>query len=79
MIPSFPVEVYERAPLSAATQLFIVEGGGHIGFFSVADDHAPDRRWMDHRLADWIRERDLHSKRTKPVAEIDTAKFAHHR
>lgn len=77
--PIVPVEIYERAPLSPATQLFIVEGGGHIGFFSVADDHAPDRRWMDHRLADWIQERDKHSEKTPPVAEIDVASFAENR
>jgi predicted alpha/beta-fold hydrolase len=60
--PIVPKEIYDGVPLSPTTQLFVAEGGGHLGFYAAANQDAPDRRWMDQRLADWIDEIDGHHR-----------------
>jgi predicted alpha/beta-fold hydrolase len=58
--PVVPPHIYDDILLSPTTQLFIAEGGGHLGFYSVANEDAPNRRWMDCRLLQWIQEIDQH-------------------
>ncbi len=62
--PIIPVELFHKATYSSSTQLQIVPHGGHLGFFatrteSALDAHGEslvgDRRWLDWRLLEWIR------------------------
>lgn len=53
--PLIPVGMFDRAERSAAVELHIAEGGGHLGFLSRRSAD-PDRRWIDWRLLEWLGE-----------------------
>lgn len=73
--PIVPVEAFERAEYSAATQLLITPCGGHLGYVA-ARGSDPDRRWLDWRVVDWVK---LRSGRVaSPVAhEADHGPVEH--
>lgn len=48
-----PVEIFSRNPRSSSVELEITRGGGHLGFIA-PKSLAPDRRWMDQRVVQWI-------------------------
>jgi len=61
--PIVPACVLDDVRLSSCIQPFVVEGGGHLGFYSrksVSGD--PDERWMDWRLIQWVDETDAHAE-----------------
>lgn len=51
--PLIPAAIFERAPRSAAVELHIAAGGGHLGFVARRTSD-PDRRWIDWRLLEWL-------------------------
>ena len=51
--PLIPFSVYEAAELSASSQLYASEYGGHVGFMGRKRTD-PDRWWLDWRIVDWI-------------------------
>ena len=53
--PLIPVQIFQDLSPSAATQLHITQHGGHLGYLGAASDD-PDRRWLDWRIVDWIRQ-----------------------
>ena len=55
--PMIPVSIFEGANFSTSTELLITPSGGHLGYFGVSGID-PDRRWMDWRIVNWIREFD---------------------
>lgn len=55
--PIVPVSVLEGFAASACVQPFVVEGGGHLGFYA-KPGLDPDSRWMDWRLIHWLDEID---------------------
>lgn len=60
--PIVPACVIDDVRLSSCTQVFVAEGGGHLGFYSRMSGNAdPDCRWMDWRLIQWISEADEHA------------------
>lgn len=55
--PMIPASIYDGADFSPTTEILITPSGGHLGYFGVAGVD-PDRRWMDWRIVNWIREFD---------------------
>jgi len=48
-----PVEIFKTHPRSSSVELEVTRGGGHLGFIT-SRSIVPDRRWMDHRVVQWI-------------------------
>jgi predicted alpha/beta-fold hydrolase len=63
--PIVPISAFERAEYSASTELLITPCGGHLGFVA-ARGTDPDRRWLDWRVVDWVRQRSCRA--ASPVA-----------
>jgi uncharacterized protein len=53
--PIIPVVIFDRLDRPACVSLHIAAGGGHLGFISRGGAD-PDRRWMDWRILDWVRQ-----------------------
>ncbi len=57
--PIVPVAMYDGATFSPSIQLFVTDGGGHLGYLGCTGmkdrDDEYDSRWMDWRLVQWIR------------------------
>lgn len=51
--PLIPPCIFAKVPHSAAVQIHVAEGGGHLGFLS-RRTRDPDRRWLDWRLLEWL-------------------------
>lgn len=51
--PIVPAPHLQIADWSAATQLLLATGGGHMGFLSRRDAHDADRFWLDWRAVEW--------------------------
>jgi predicted alpha/beta-fold hydrolase len=61
--PIVPQEIYGGVPRAPGTQLFVIEGGGHLGFYATPRQATSTRRWLDQRLVDWMDEVDQHHRR----------------
>ena len=53
--PLIPDDIFDAARDSSAIQLEIKKSGGHLGFVSKAGNYQ-DRRWMDWRIVQWVKE-----------------------
>jgi uncharacterized protein len=54
--PIVPVKSIIDVAYPAEVQLHITRGGGHLGFFG-RSGLDPDRRWLDWRIVDWVKQR----------------------
>jgi predicted alpha/beta-fold hydrolase len=54
--PMIPPEPWQRVSLSSSTRLCLTDHGGHLGFISRGGGQDPDRRWMDWRIVNWVRQ-----------------------
>ncbi len=48
-----PVGIFQVHRRSSSVELEVTRGGGHLGFIA-PKSLVPDRRWMDHRVVQWI-------------------------
>ena len=67
--PIVPIEIYDGIAFSKTTQIFVAAGGGHLGYYSEANRETPNRRWMDHRLVNWVQEMDRQRTPAPSVGE----------
>lgn len=51
--PVVPAEMFEQQSWNDASSLYIVPGGGHVGFYGVSGVD-PDRWWLDWRIVEWV-------------------------
>ncbi|WP_207397910.1 YheT family hydrolase [Bremerella alba] len=65
-----PVQIFDKHPRSGSVELEITRGGGHLGFIT-SKSIVPDRRWMDHRVVQWIAS--LDSRKTISRKELSSA------
>lgn len=64
--PIVPIQIYDPIQSPYITKV-VSESGGHLGFIARKSDD-PDRRWMDWRIIDWVREIDrLSSDSTESI------------
>jgi predicted alpha/beta-fold hydrolase len=55
--PLVPVQSFHDAEYSAATRLFVTQGGGHLGYLGRTEssaDNDDDWHWMDWRVVQWV-------------------------
>jgi predicted alpha/beta-fold hydrolase len=72
--PIVPVQPFELASYSPATQLQIAPCGGHLGFVA-ARGIDTDIRWLDWRVVQWITSQtDLRAIDSKPREELNRAR-----
>ncbi len=51
--PLIPATIFDAAAPSAAVQIHVAQGGGHLGFVTSRNGDL-DRRWLDWRLLEWL-------------------------
>ena len=66
--PVIPIKALLRTPRSAAVDILVSRGGGHLGFFGSKNNDDPDQRWIDWRVLEWI-ERGADSPESQRLGE----------